>query len=819
MALRIGFEDRGFGYVYVAISADVPSGGRVVASAEAPTGEALPAIVTRLPRHGSYALVAPELACGYRVTLHVVDARGEELASETYSVQPTFERAGDLPTSQRAAFGVDDIRYVNQRPMPDAAYLSLETLVDAEDGADVVHGALVACVPEGAEPALPELTVIKSDGLVFEDARPRYLWHEAKALPGLGTLIRSQFSVRLPSWEGHGIVWARPAAGGAGAAATTGFLVLDGETLWSLRDRWGAVTRSSSNGMGYHDWFLSCGRATDRELWVQSRTTLEGAPKISVVTPVFQTPMEFLRPAVESVVRQTYGEWELVLVNASPGNREIASYLAELSAREPRVKVVALEGNLGIALNTRAGIEASTGDYVAFFDHDDLLEPNALFEYAKAIVEHPDAALLYCDEDYLIDGRYYSGAFKPDFDRDLLLNHNYVTHLLCVSRRVLAGLKARGRLPGKEFDGAQDYALTLAVSSLGERIWHVRRFLYHWRSHAESTATNVNAKTWTDDAGRRALERYLAEEGIAARIGAGPRQNMYDLVYELPEDLSIRVVVSRTHDDARARSCVDALSATLGDRPAQIVVVDPFGTFEPGEGEGGRVPVDVRPFRAASGRAARRNAGAAGFDGDVLVFVDDACVPEAPDWVQRLLGPLVRRDVVVTGAGELYEDRLWRHLGMCFAKDYPRYVDHLLPERSEVAGYYSIMPRFTRGVSAVSASAMAIATADFERLGGFDEAYGRVYDDVDLCLKVRSQGGGVVVVPQATFIYRGRALGDRVVSPPFRTPWGDASPERCLAEKADEARLWERWGGIVVHGDPFYNEQLCERRCHYELGS
>ncbi len=809
MALRFEFEDRGFGRVYVALEAELEEGAELLAVAAAPTGAPVPVSVFKAPKPGVFVLSCPLMDLDYRVELRVHGAEGHGFEGPSYIVSregPALEP----PASQLIATGLADIRYVDLRPTPDAVWLEPTQMIDFEDGTDVVHADVVALFPEGERPGDPELYLLDLAGRPIEVAPAIVLSSELEEAPGLGVIARCQISFRIPrELETYlaRVMWGE----------REGFTVVEPWLSAKLRREWWEIARQDSNAADFHAWFLAHGRASDRELRVQSRTPLAG-PLFSVITPVFETPLPFLEEAVDSVLGQTYSRFELILVNASPENAELSGYLEQRSAEDDRIRVLTLEGNRGIALNTRAGLDIAHGDYVAFFDHDDVLEPNALYEYAKVVVGHPDVALLYCDEDYLIDGRFCSGYFKPDFDLDLLFNQNYVTHLLCVSRKAIDAVAAGPGLPGPEVDGAQDYALTLLVALSGARVWHVRKFLYHWRSHAASSATNDAAKTWTDDAGRRALEIALHHAGIEAEVRPGLRQNFYDVAYELSGDERVSVIVSRRSADDRVLACVRSLLETPDHPNPEIVVVNPFEPL--GEVLGALGSVREVAVERACGIARERNAGARATTGDYLLFLDDACAVRSADLIRSLLGPLVRSEVAVSGAALYYPDDLVRSLGLCAPLSLPRFVNHLVPIHHFQQDYYAVMPRLRRGVIGVSGSAMLVRRSAFDEVGGFDEGFATGYDDADLCLRLREAGRLSVEVPAAELTFFGEARNGRLM--PFAY-WGQApsprDPELCVAIKGDEGRFRHRWGVLYSEGDPYYSPNLAREHCHYQMSA
>ena len=276
------------------------------------------------------------------------------------------------------------------------------------------------------------------------------------------------------------------------------------------------VKTASTREIPYQKWIVRH-LPGSKELEKQRRTKFEYQPKISIVVPLYKTPEKYLRQLVDTVKAQTYPNWELCLSDGSGADSPIRKLLESLASSDERIKVIFHEKPLQISENTNAGIEAATGDYIAFADHDDELTPHALFQCVKALNENRDIRILYSDEDKMsMDGhKFFQPHFKPDYNPDLLCTVNYICHLFVVDREIISQV---GMLR-KEFDGAQDYDFIFrCVETVKpEQIYHIPRILYHWRCHEDSTAENPESKTYAFEAGKRAIEEHIREPGSTQR--------------------------------------------------------------------------------------------------------------------------------------------------------------------------------------------------------------------------------------------------------------------------------------------------------------
>ena len=269
---------------------------------------------------------------------------------------------------------------------------------------------------------------------------------------------------------------------------------------------------------------------TDEEWKTQRDTVFEQMPLISVVVPTYETPGQFLDELVDSLKRQSYENWELCIADGSQSD-DVEKQVLSMQSRDKRIKYERLFGNGGISVNTNAGFQMASGEYTGLLDHDDILAPNALFEVAKAVNEHPECEVFYSDEDKIdASGKEHSKPhFKLDYNKELLLHYNYICHFLVVKKTLLETV---GGL-NPEYDGSQDYDLVLRLSEQTEHIWHIEKILYHWRVHETSTAGSSLSKDYAYDAGKRALEAYAFRNDIRAEIKEVPGRAYYKWDYKM----------------------------------------------------------------------------------------------------------------------------------------------------------------------------------------------------------------------------------------------------------------------------------------------
>ena len=293
-----------------------------------------------------------------------------------------------------------------------------------------------------------------------------------------------------------------------------------------------------ANDRRYRAWFLR-NRVTEESLKLQRAARFDREPLISILVPVYKTPLPFLREMIESVLAQSYGRFELILANASPEEKELSAVLSEYAGKDGRIKTFDLAENGGISRNTNEALRHAEGEFTALFDHDDLLEPDALYEYVKALNEDSGAQVFYCDEDKVTEAGndWFFANFKPDFAPDMLRSTNYICHFLMVRTEIFR--EAGGLDPA--FDGAQDYDLVLRLSEKTKTFVHVPRILYHWRSHSQSTAKSMDTKNYAASAGARALSAHLGRLGIQAEVKGADNPGWFHIDANEPEGTILEI--------------------------------------------------------------------------------------------------------------------------------------------------------------------------------------------------------------------------------------------------------------------------------------
>jgi GT2 family glycosyltransferase len=547
----------------------------------------------------------------------------------------------------------------------------------------------------------------------------------------------------------------------------------------SGRNRHGALTE-------YQNWFEQHrASAGDLKRMRGEARAFASQPVISIVTPVFDTPGSRLEEAVQSVLTQAYENWELLLIDDGSADPDLLRILPQLAGRDQRIVLTNLPEHGGISAASNRGLELARGEWVTFLDHDDVLEPDALFQVVKLLQAHPDADLIYSDEDKLGENGLEAPVFKPDWSPDLFLSNNYIGHLAAVRREIVQ--KVGGFRT--QFDSAQDYDLLFRITEASERIHHIPRVLYHWRRSESSSASSVRQKPGQLEASRSAIEDHLKRSGHPARVSVDWRTHAFCVRHELPEAKRISVVIANQHGTESLERCLDALTTKTTYPNYDIVVVR--GGDNCSDGPAG---FPHRLFSLPGNDSTLKNFAATETDSSWILFLDDNVEVTDPDWLTIMAEHVQRPEVGAVGTKLLDADGTIAHAGIVIG------VNGIAqPAFRGAPAEYSGANRqlqVTRNCSAVSSACMLTRREVFHEAGGFDESLSGALADVDLCLKI------------------GRASYLVVYTPFAKLNWHEAQPEKV--DPSGETILRQRWPEILER-DPFYNPNLSRERADFSL--
>ena len=519
----------------------------------------------------------------------------------------------------------------------------------------------------------------------------------------------------------------------------------------------------------------------------------------SILVPLYNTPERFLREMIESVTAQTYGKWELCLADGSDDAHAFVGRICqEYRQKDSRIKYQKLAKNEGISGNTNECYKMATGNYIALFDHDDLLHPCVLFAYMQAICEK-DADYIYCDEATFKGNsinHMITMHFKPDYAPDNLLANNYICHFSVFGRELLES----GELFRSQFDGSQDHDMILRLTAKAKHIVHIPRILYYWRSHKGSVASSIDAKTYAINAAKGAVADRLTRLGYKNFEIESTRAfaTIFRIKYELTSHPLVSIIIpNKDHVDDLSRCVESIINLSTYDNYEIVIVENNSETAEIRTyyEEISRHPrVQVVEYKGDFNYSKINNFGVQYAKGEYLLLLNNDTEVITPDWMEELLMYAMRKDVGVVGAKLYYPDKTIQHAGIVIGLGAHRTAGHThyrIPEAN--VGYMGRLC-YAQDVTAVTGACMMVSKALYEELGGLDESFTVALNDVDFCLRVREKGLLNIFTPFAElYHYESKSRGS------------DKKDDRALRYQQESDRFRVKWADALAKGDPYYN--------------
>lgn len=561
------------------------------------------------------------------------------------------------------------------------------------------------------------------------------------------------------------------------------------------------------NDYDYGEWY-ELTKPTLEELEEQRKKAWDFMPKISIVIPVYKTPEKYLKEMLDSILNQTYDNFEVCIADGSPKGESVERILKAYAKKDSRIRYIILGENKGIAGNTNAALEMATGDFVALADHDDTLPEHALYEVVSAICDNPGIDVIYSDEDKLdMDGgSLFDPHFKPDFNIDLLTSVNYICHLFVVRKDLLdqvGGFR-------QEYDGAQDYDFIFRCTEKAEKIHHIPKVLYHWRCHQDSTASNPQSKLYAFEAGARAIMAHYERTGIQAeKVEKGVDYGVYHTTFQIQGEPLVSVIIPNKDHHQDLDLCMRSIIDRATYKNLEFIVIENNSTNQETFDYYEKIQkefdfVHVVKWEREFNYSAINNFGVQFAKGEYLLFLNNDTEIIEPDCIQEMLGYCQREDVGIVGARLLYQDDTIQHAGVVIG--FGGIAGHTFIGLHKAENSYFHRAMCAQDYSAVTAACLMSKRSVFDTVGGFSEDLAIAFNDIDYCMKVRALGKLVVYNPYAVLYHyesKSRGLED--------------TPEKVARFNREIATFSKKWPEILEKGDPYYNPNLTLRKSNFAL--
>ncbi len=554
--------------------------------------------------------------------------------------------------------------------------------------------------------------------------------------------------------------------------------------------------------------YISYCAPTPQELQYQKNFSFSNPKTFSIIVPLYNTPEVFLREMINSVLAQSYPYWELCLADGSDNEHSIVQKIClEYANNNPRIKYKKLEQNGGISANTNAALELSTGEYIALFDHDDLLAPSVLFKLMEA-VQQKNADFIYTDE-MTFEGDVSNCVFvhcKPDFSPETLRGYNYICHFTAFSRELYNKV---GNF-NSEFDGSQDYDMILRLTEQAKNIVHIPEVLYYWRSHSNSVAGDISAKPYCLVAAKKALSQHLKRVGLSGNPMDTLAPSIYRIMYTIHETPLISIIIANKDHTDDLNTCLRSIYSLTTYPNFEVIVVEnnstedkTFAYYEQAKKEFKNLSV-VDWGKGEFNYSSINNFGVSQAKGEYILLLNNDIEVLSADWLEAMLMFAQMQNVGAVGTKLLYPDGTIQHGGVILG--YGGIAGHAFIGWPRYDFGYASRLTVAQNVSAVTAACLLTKKSVWEQVGGLDEGFKVAFNDVDFCMQVRKAGYDIIFTPFAELYHhesKSRGYED--------------TKEKQERFNGEIKRFAERWQAELQKGDPYYNPNLDLYKGSYNL--
>ena len=549
----------------------------------------------------------------------------------------------------------------------------------------------------------------------------------------------------------------------------------------------------------YIEWFDKH-KATEEQLDRQRKISkdFKYRPLISILLPTYNTNPTYLRSCIDSVLSQSYDNWELCISDDNSTSEQTKDVIKEYVEKYDNVIVTFRKENGHISKSSNTALSMAKGDYISLLDHDDILPPNALFEVVNAINKNPEVDLIYTDEDKIDhEGNHIEPFFKPDWSPDFMNSCNMITHFATMKANIIRGVN--GFTVGTH--GAQDWDLFLKIAAKTNNIYHIPKILYHWRKSETSTAMNADSKPYAYINQKNVLRSSVRQRKENAYIDSHVALGFWRKKYVIPTNPLVSIIIPTKNNFKYIKKCIESIIENTTYPYFEIIIVDTGSTNSQVNNFYGKLindneNIQIVKYKKKFNFSDACNYGADNSNGEYLLFLNNDTEVITHDWIQSLLEHAQRPEVGMVGPKLIFEDKTIQHAGIVLSeRDIAFHPFYGQDERVDIFTY--IYTANIRNVSAVTAACSMVSRKKFDEAGGFDPKLRVTYNDVDLNLKLRKKGYYNLYTPYAElFHYESKSVGR------INTSERDSTE---LQEAQNEMR--KRWGNYLKR-DPFYNDNF-----------
>ncbi len=520
-------------------------------------------------------------------------------------------------------------------------------------------------------------------------------------------------------------------------------------------------------------------------------------PTVSVIMPVYNPELSFLKDAIESVISQSYENWELCIADDCSPNPQIQRLLNSYAMKDKRIKVELRETNGHISACTNSALALAEGEYVLLLDHDDVLTTNCLFEVVKHINENPDDELIYSDEDKMLSSNVFVDPFfKPDWSPDKLMATNYVSHVAVIKRSLIH--EVGGFRLG--FEGSQDYDLMLRCTEKAKSIGHIPKILYHWRIHELSVAGNTDVKPYAYIAGKKALEEALVRRNLPGEVQYTSQRGRYRIKYKIRKEGKVSIIIPTKDATDMMKNTIDSILSLTEYPNYEIIVLNNNSTS--------KAFFDLMKFYTEKHKDIFRcvdasfpfnfsklmNLGSSLSTGEYILMLNNDVEILKGDWITWMVAYCQNEPTGAVGVKLLYPDDTIQHAGTVIGLGDDKVAAHaFVGYHKNATGYFNKL-QFVSNYAALTAACLMVRKSVYDEVGGMDEALEVEYNDVDFCLKLIDSGYYNIYLPDVVLYHyesatRGHPSQDK------------KSYERHVREIKYFRSKWNKY----IKNDPFYN--------------